>query len=444
MKKIFLYLLCLQILTGVSFAQEKFDIITFTTPKGFQKEVKPNAVQFTAQNEADGSFALLTIFKSIAAGNDSKKNFDLSWRTVVKDNFEKVANVEISPTASENGWAIESGRAPYEHSGTKGVAMLVTATGGGKVVNLLILTNTQTFQSAITGFIGSIVLPKIEAPKTVTTPTTSGPVRSNFRFNTTNFDNGWTAVEEADWVRVTKGDITFLLHYPHTKERETFDNLEREARTFWDLLVAPRYSTLTNFEVLRSDRDFEPARFAAGNVTDKATGRKVYVALFSKQKRGRVEVIAPNKAEFAREFGSMDVNADIIDWKPLLTLFGYNRFAVDAADLQGKWSSSFSGTTQYVNIYTGSYAGAVTSVGASSYTFGAGYSYSYRVDGATSSGGRTAFSKAASSGKFIIPSNWQIHFSDHEGRPKTFPAHFSIIRGARILWIDGTAFGRIQ
>ena len=38
----------------------------------------------------------------------------------------------------------------------------------------------------------------------------------------------------------------------------------------------------------------------------------------------------------------------------------YNKFAVAASDLNGKWTNDFSGMTQYVNAYTGADAGANT------------------------------------------------------------------------------------
>lgn len=433
----------LQLFAIVSSAQEKFDIVTFTAPKGWQKENKPTAVQFATHNETTGAFGVMMLFKSVTTTNNSVKTFDISWDSFVNRQFTLTGKLEKQPSAIENGWTIESGMAPYEQDGTKGVAMLVSAIGGGKVMNLLILTNTNDYQTDVSAFIGSINLPDLKSGKNNLVPETSA-LNSNFKFTITNFDNGWLASEEPDWVRVTKGNITVLLHYPHLKERETFDNLEKEARTFWDLLIAPRYRNLSNFEVLRSDRDFEPARYAAGNITDNAFGKKYFVALFSKHGRGWIEVIAPDKATFAREFGAININDEIINWKPLLALFDYNKFAVDAADLRGKWTTTFAGTSQYVSIYTGRYISAVTSVAATSYDFGAGNSYNYRTDGATSSLGRTDFSKAQSSGKFTLPTNWEIRFSDIEGRPQTYPVHFSCIRGARVLWVRGMAYGRVN
>ena len=446
LKNCIIALIFLLTATNFLFAQEKFDIVTFSTPKDWQKLEKPNAVQFVRQVGEKDTFATMMLFMALPSGNDSKANFNASWETLVKETFNAGAP-QMQPMATENGWIIETGLSQIENNGGKAMAMLVSATGGGKVVNLVVITDTDKFNAEIAGFLESLVLPKIttsavKPAQSIQNP--ASPRKSYFKYNTSNFDNGWTAVEENDWVRATKSTITVLLHYPHPREKETFYELEKEARTFWDLLIAPRYGNLSNFEVLRSDRDFEPARFAAGNVTENATGKKVYVALFSKHGRGWVEVIAPDKASFAKEFGAININDEIINWKPLLALFGYNKFAVDAADLPGKWISNFAGTTQYASIYTGRYIGAVTTVSATSYDFAAGNSYNYRTDGASSSGGQTDFSKAESSGKFSLPTNWEIRFSDIEGRPQTYPIHFSCIRGARVLWVAGMAYGQVN
>lgn len=62
----------------------------------------------------------------------------------------------------------------------------------------------------------------------------------------------------------------------------------------------------------------------------------------------------------------------------------------------------------------------------------------------TVAGGRTNFAKAQSPGKRTMLSNWQARFSDIDGRPQTFDAQFSCIRGARVLWIKGVPFCRVD
>jgi hypothetical protein len=146
------------------FAQkaEKFDIATFTTPKGWQKEVSENAVQFGAEN-TNGGICLVTLFKSVPGSDDSRVNFDASWDTIVKELVTVNGKPQMNDPAVENGWTAQSGIAAYESEGKKGLAMLVTLTGGSKLVNILILTNTQDFQDSITAFLESIVLPKVTA-----------------------------------------------------------------------------------------------------------------------------------------------------------------------------------------------------------------------------------------------------------------------------------------
>ncbi len=54
--------------------------------------------------------------------------------------------------------------------------------------------------------------------------------------------------------------------------------------------------------------------------------------------------------------------------------------------------------------------------------------------------GNLKFQGAKSDGRQSLPNNWQIHFSDLEGKPKTYNAFFSCVKGARILWLEDSAY----
>ena len=45
-------------------------------------------------------------------------------------------------------------------------------------------------------------------------------------------------------------------------------------------------------------------------------------------------------------------------WNKMANMVTYNKFAMAASDLSGKWTSNFTGMTQYVNAYTGADAGS--------------------------------------------------------------------------------------
>jgi hypothetical protein len=58
--------------------------------------------------------------------------------------------------------------------------------------------------------------------------------------------------------------------------------------------------------------------------------------------------------------------------------------------------------------------------------------------------GNLKFDGAKSSGKFSMVDNWQIRFSDIEGKPKTYNAYFSCLKGSRLLWLDNTPYGKVE
>jgi hypothetical protein len=98
--------------------------------------------------------------------------------------------------------------------------------------------------------------------------------------------------------------------------------------------------------------------------------------------------------------------------------------------------------TQYVNANTGASAGADTHASNESFEFGAGNTYKWDLAVASGFIGNIKFQSVKSTGKFTVINNWQVSFSDIEGKPKTYNAQFVCIKGARVLWIGETGFGK--
>ena len=253
MKHILLAALCLSlVLSAFGQTSETFDISTFQPPKGWTKQAGKDAVQFSIEEK--DSFCLITLFKSIPSLGNPKENFDAAWSTLVKDAVTVSAAPQMMPSDPKGEWQVVGGFAPFEKAGEKGVAILFTATGQGAMVNALVLTNTQAYESAMTAFLESISFqkPTIEKPPVNTSPAGQANVpqpqarKSSFKFNTSNFDDGWTSTEQEDWVEVVKGRIKVLIHYPKAGTIFPADP-EPLTNAAWDILVAPRYSSLTNY-----------------------------------------------------------------------------------------------------------------------------------------------------------------------------------------------------
>lgn len=442
MKKILLFCALCAVMQN-SFAQkETFGSATFTAPTAWKKEITESAVQFSKEDAAKGTYCLITLYKAVQGTANAKENFDLAWKSLVKEMVTVSAAPEMQPTAIENGWELQSGHAPFERDGNKGIVLLVTASSFEEMINLIILTNTDVYEKEMTAFMESVSLKQINT-KEVKEKANSGetekqPVearKDGFTFNTTNFDDGWTSTVQEDWVEVVKGNIKVLIHYP--KDGTIFpadpDVLTNAA---WNILVAPRYSKLQNYKTTSITTYIRPY-LGMATVTSNATGKNMFVVLFHQGQTGWLEFITADKNAFIQEF---KFDPETIRWDSeselmnnLTRMTGYNKFAVAASDFSGKWTNDFAGVQQLYNVYTGNYAGMNVHQSNQEFDFVSGNSYNWKLLVVSGMVGNTNYQQVKSSGQFSVPNNWQIHFSKIENGAKTYHAYWSCIKGARLL-----------
>jgi hypothetical protein len=425
--------------------KQTFDIITYTPPKGWAKQPATDAIQLSKEDPS-GTFCLITLYKSIPTEKDAKTNFDAAWVALVKDQLGVEGEAEMQPALTEDGWEVLSGHAQFEKDGVKGIALLVNSTGNEKMVNILIITNTDAYEKDMTAFLESIDLKKTAGgtkPNTVkptvdkpSAPASSTPgVKSSFKFTTTNFDDGWTATEQEEWVEVTKGVTKFLIHYPR---KGTIFPADPEPLTnaAWDILVAPRYSNAKNYKATYTT-DYQRGYFASADVTDNKTGKQVFVAFFHKITNDWIEVITPDRqtfdAQFKIESAGIRWDTPSEKWEELNKLINYNKFAVAASDFTGTWTSSFTGMQDFYNVYTGASVGTHMNQSNEEFVFGAGNTYNWKLLVVAGMVGAAKFTEVKSTGKFSVPNNWQLYCSKIEGKPHTYHAYWTCIKGARLL-----------
>ncbi len=441
-------------LGNLSLAQspETYDLITYTVPVGWKKnDTNKNVMSYSITNNATGTYCQIGIYRSTTSKGNLKADFDSEWQSIIEDFYKPTAKPELVPAASENGWDAQGGIAPFTFNGAQSVAMLITMSGYGRCASIVILSNTENYQSQIDKFLESVSMKKLETitnpvvTQTTTTSTPSTPVIaakvSTYKFNTINFDDGWTSTEQEDWVQVVKGNITVLIHYPN-KNADTYNSqLLDGLKNAWNVLVAPKYSSASNFE-FKPIQSWQSVEFAEADAVEKTTGKSVHVVLFKMNYstgNGRyMEFITPDKYSFEKEFGPYHDTS--YGWEKLENMVGYNRFAVAAEDLKGKWTNNFSGMTQYVNVYTGADAGATAHSSVQNFIFVDGSHYNWDISVASGMVGAQKFSGAKSTGIFTMNGNWQIKFSDMEGKPKTYDVYFSCVKGARLLCLSDTSY----
>lgn len=160
---------------SMSAQAERFDIVEFAPPQGWAREAEANGVSFT-KGDAQ-AYCAMTVLKSVLAGNDSKQNFKAVWDVIAQDYVKSVGALEMQSPVSENGWTVESGVSTATTDQGQAALMVVVATGGGKAVSLIILTNTQAYQKEIDAFVSSLKLPQVEVASqpATTNPANTGP-----------------------------------------------------------------------------------------------------------------------------------------------------------------------------------------------------------------------------------------------------------------------------
>ncbi|MBS1512487.1 MAG: hypothetical protein JST86_16705 [Bacteroidetes bacterium] len=309
--------------------------------------------------------------------------------------------------------------------------------GGGTTSNTTTVTNTTNNNTQQTNTVTQDNNPPPAQGNNTqgnNTNNSTPAINSSFAFNTTNFDDGWTSTVQEDWVEVTKGNVKVLLHYPKDGTIIPADP-GPEVVNAWNILVAPHYRNLQNFHTAYVN-DYNMVYIGSGTVDEATSGKNVYAVLFRRGSSGWIEIVTPDKNAFIQEF---KFDPETIRWDSEISLFallekmpGYNKFAIAAADFNGKWTSDFSGIQQMYNVYTGAYAGMHVNQSNEYFIF-SGNTYSWKLQVVSGMAGSSQFNKAESKGTFSVPNNWQLYCSKIEKGPKTFHAFWSCIKGARVL-----------
>lgn len=443
MRQLLLLLILICFLSSAMGQQQTFDLVTYLEPKGWKKEVKKNIITYTKIDEAKRTWCVIGVVKSTISKGSIDADLESEWSELVVKQYQ-ADSMQATETMEGEGWKVKSASGKFMMNESPNAVILTTFSGYNRCVSILATTNSQQFLDAITDFVGNVDLkiPESGAPSSptnVSQPTSTGNsvASTAFRFTTSNFDDGWTAVEEADWVRVTKGNITVLLHYAKEGTVVAADP-EPHTNTAWNILVAPRYSNLRNYRVASPPLDHQRGYLGAGELTDNQTGKQVYVALFRKGTSNWMEVIAPDKASFVTAFGAdvdqirWDTNSEI--WNPLLKMFNYNKFAVATSDLTGKWASWSGSSVQYVNVYTGLDAGMGHAQSSNEIVFNGNGTYNREYKGVSGSPGTgNKYYGEKNNGNAIV-SNWEVQLTNaFKGETHVFSAYFEAVKGGRIL-----------
>ncbi len=144
----------------LSFAQQSqtFDIVSYQAPAGWEQSSTPETLTFSKEDQ-EGNFCLITLYRSVESVDDPLANFKMSWETLVQP-ILGTGEAVMQLGSEDQGWKSEVGSAPFQKGNISGAAILISSTKGSKLVNTLILTNTDRFQGEMERFLEGMSIPE--------------------------------------------------------------------------------------------------------------------------------------------------------------------------------------------------------------------------------------------------------------------------------------------
>jgi len=425
MKKIsFFFLFSISVAT--TFAQkETFDLITYTPPSGWEKEVKKNVIGYSKVDNTKNSWCRISIYKSVESKASIDQDFESEWQGLIASTYNISEAAKVNGVTNADGWQIKSGGGNFLFNNSNAMALLTTITGYGKTSSIVFLTNSEDYISILEDLIASIDIIK---PNTInTTANANNPDMNSsqssafngYSYSISNFDDGWNAAIKDDWVEVSKGSAMVLLHFGITMTDEIRMDI---TNTCWNQLAAPKYNIENIYPTVYSlTKDF-PFYFIQADATEKASSKTVFVSFRIIPKNGVAycyEIITPTRNEFQLQFPSMEI---------IENMSGYNRFAIGKNDLIGTWQEGAGAFTQYYYVSSGNYAGMNITVSNLKYLFVNGSAYKTEVKAVNNN----TYSSEKEIGKYTV-SDWEVSTTDQNGKISNFSSWLEATKGGRIL-----------
>lgn len=230
MKKYILIIILLVGLQACAQNKETFDVVSYSPLKGWTKSSTATTLTFT--KEEGNQFCVISLAKSIDATADAQQNFDNSWQTIAQTNLG-AGKAQMQPGSNDNGWETKIGSAPFEKEGITGAAILISSSKNNRQVNILIITNTETYQKEMETFLESIDLQETAATNNNVQPTNKSKSKPELWVN-------WREMQKDMSDQKTSGNLKPIVEfYVIYSNGDYFPNVPYEGLTDFDQSYHP-------------------------------------------------------------------------------------------------------------------------------------------------------------------------------------------------------------
>jgi hypothetical protein len=200
------------LISTISLSQtETFDIITYTPPKDFKKEIKNGVANFINVNMTTGGLCVIAMYASKISTGDAQRDFTNEWNALVATPYKAESNPKTE-TQTEEGWDIIAAAAPAKVDGVDVYIFLTVLSGHGKIVTIRSSLNDEAYLPELTSFLETIELDRTKSPTINTTTKTTSTVQTNssagkFGLMTYTAPPGWSHQVFGDGVVFKPQDL---------------------------------------------------------------------------------------------------------------------------------------------------------------------------------------------------------------------------------------------
>ena len=149
---------------ATAFAQkETFDLVTYSPPTGWNKEVTETITSYTNSNKKNNSWCRIFIVKSTTSKGSIEQDFESEWQDLIVKNYNPTGTPQLEDVQELDGWKIKAGTGKFTFNNNDAVVMLSTASGFDQRVSIVVTTNSADYLKTVETFISSIELKKPDA-----------------------------------------------------------------------------------------------------------------------------------------------------------------------------------------------------------------------------------------------------------------------------------------
>ncbi|MBK8139670.1 MAG: hypothetical protein IPK57_00665 [Chitinophagaceae bacterium] len=431
MKKYSILFLLLMLSVFSSGQQRKsFDIFSYSAPAGFV--LKEQKERLLYEKREGNSFCQIHIWAAQQGSSDPAANFKTDWEHFAVKPYN-LTEPPTTQTEKQNGWEVVTGASQAAMDGIPFIVAVSTFTQNDISWCAVSIFNDEEYAAVIDKFILGI---KADSRKLVRKPNQATqqnniPVSNNnnggITNSTTNFDDGWTAIVNNDYVKLTKAGTELRLHYTDKALDDARPNTIDAPEYYWSKYVEP-YFNVSNVQKW-SGVQYPVIYHIQANAIEKKTGKSCFVAIKIVYSGGArpVVVIAPDQNSYQQQFPHPN------DIDPMLNA---NRFALTANDIFGTWKGSGGGGVEYYNVYSGTYAGMSAVSSTDEFTFNSNGTYSSTYRSASMNSGGAQFGGQDYKGNFSV-TDWSLTVTNrYKAKTTTYKAQLIAVKGGFLLYME--------